>query len=162
MDNTFNVFISHHGKDDNDVQKLKNRLKDIKKYDVRNGSIDSTKYEPIIPPDKDIIDKLKERIKWAGTFICLIGEKTHTRKWVNFEIRQAYLQGKKIVGIFKHGCKENCTLPNPLKKYGGPVIGWNSLDKLGEIMRGKNIPSETPSSNIRKPIYPVVRIKCNN
>ena len=39
-----NVFISHYGKDDDNVQDLKKRLKD-KGYDIRNSSIDSTKHE---------------------------------------------------------------------------------------------------------------------
>ena len=38
-----NVFISHHGKDDDKVQRLKERFSE-KGYTVRNFSVDSTKH----------------------------------------------------------------------------------------------------------------------
>lgn len=159
MDKTHNVFISHHGMDDDYVQKLKARFKE-KGCNIRNGSIDSTKYQER-RPSKEVIDRLLRRgISWSGTFICLIGEDTHTRPWVNYEIEQAHLQGKQIVGIYAHGCKEKVELPEALKKYGREIIGWNSLDKLGDIMSGKIVPPENPDSSSRKPIYNIVRINC--
>ncbi|HBX18943.1 MAG TPA: hypothetical protein DEF88_00660 [Porphyromonadaceae bacterium] len=159
METVHNIFISHYGKDDEHVQRLKKRLKD-EGYMVKNSSIDSTKYRPYVPSKATIARYLRSAIKWAKTFICLIGENTHTRPWVNYEIRQAHLQGKQIVGIYKYGCSNSVELPEALKKYGGPIIGWNSLEKLGDILTGKVIPIENPSSNNREPIHNIVRIKC--
>lgn len=159
MAKTNNVFISHHGKDDEHVQRLKQRLKDSG-YNIRNSSIDSTKHHPTRPSDAVVARYLRKGISWAGTFICLIGDKTHTRPWVNYEIRQAYLQGKQIVGIYKHGCTNTAELPEAYKKYGGATIGWNSLDKLGKIMSGEIIPTETPSGASREPIYNIIRVQC--
>jgi len=159
MDKTHNIFISHYGKDDKHVQRLKQRLKDDG-YNIRNSSIDSTKYRPTQPSDAVIQRYLRKGISWAGTFICLIGEKTNTRPWVNYEIRQAHLQGKQIVGIYKHGCANSVQLPEAFKKYGGPTIGWNSLDKLGDIMSGKSIPMENPDCSSREPIYNIIRVTC--
>ncbi len=154
-----NVFISHYGKDDDKVQSLKQRLKDSG-YEVRNSSIDSTKYQKSIPSDKTIAKKLRDGITWAGTFICLIGEKTHTRPWVNYEIEQAHLQGKPIIGIYKHGCADSVALPDAFKKYGGSTLGWNSLDKLADVMSGKISTIENPNGNKRLPIYNIKRIPC--
>lgn len=159
MSKTHNIFISHHGKDDRHVQRLKQRLKD-QGYNVRNSSIDSTKHRPVRPSDAVIARYLRKGINWAGTFICLIGEKTHTRPWVNYEIRQAHLQGKNIVGIYKYGCNNSVEDPEAFKKYGGPTIGWNSLDKLGDIMADKINPVENPDGSQREPIYLITRIKC--
>lgn len=159
MNKNPNVFISHHGKDDEYVQRLKQRLRN-KGHNIRNSSIDSTKYKPKIPSDAVIARYLRKGINWAGTFICLIGKETHTRPWVNYEIRQAHLKGKRIVGIYMHGCKNSVELPEAFKHYGGPPIGWNSLDKLSEIMAGKNVPAENPDGTIRTPIYNIIRIKC--
>jgi len=159
MDKTHNVFISHHGKDDEYVQRLKQRLRD-RGYTIRNSSVDSTKHRPVRPSDPVIARYLRKGISWAGTFICLIGEQTHTRPWVNYEIRQAYLQGKQIVGIYKHGCANSVELPEAYKKYGGATIGWNSLDKLGDVMSGQSIPVETPTSIDRQPIYNIIRVHC--
>lgn len=160
MSTSHNVFISHHGKDDEHVQRLKQRFRD-KGYEVRNGSIDSTKHKDGRIPSDAVVGRLLRRgISWAGTFICLIGKETHTRKWVNYEIRQAHLQGKRIVGIYAHGCNNSVELPEAYKKYGAPPIGWNSLEKLGDIMQGKNFPAENPDSTISRPIYTIKPIAC--
>lgn len=159
MDKKHNVFISHHGKDDDYVQRLKQRLTD-KGYNIRNSSIDSTKHRDVRPSDAVIQRLLRKGINWAGTFICLIGKNTHTRPWVNYEIRQAYLQGKRIVGVYAHGSANNVELPEAFKKYGGPLLGWNSLDKLGDVMAGKNIPNEKPDGKPSSPIHKTPRVKC--
>ena len=159
MSKNYNIFISHHGKDDKYVQSLKRRLKESG-YDVRNSSVDSTKHQARRPSDDVIKRYLKGFVKWAGTFICLIGEDTHSRSWVNYEINQAHLQGKNIIGIYKHGCKETVELPLAFKKYGGTPLGWNSLNKLGDALEGNQLPAENPQGQLRGPIYGIVRIKC--
>jgi MTH538 TIR-like domain (DUF1863) len=159
MDKTRNIFISHHGKDDDHVQDLKKRLRN-QGYNIRNSSIDSTKHREVKPSDAVIARLLRKGISWAGTFICLIGPETHTRPWVNYEIRQAHLQGKRMVGVYLFGSNNNVELPDTFKKYGGPTLGWNSLDKLGDAMDGKSISSENPDGTKREPIFPITRIKC--
>ena len=116
---SYNIFISHKGEDDNHVQRLKERFK-IKGYDVRNGSVDSTKYQDKIPSKKGIADLLDSGIGWSGTFICLIGENTHTSKWVNYEIEKAVELGKKIIGIYTHGCLEDTPIPKACLLYTSP------------------------------------------
>lgn len=159
MAKTNNVFISHYGKDDDHVQRLKQRLNDSG-YNIRNSSIDSTKHRPTRPSYAVVAPYLRKGISWAGTFICLIGEKTHTRPWVNYEIKQAHLQGKQIIGIYKHGCANSVEFPEAFKIYGGATIGWNSLDKLRKVMSGESIPTETPSGDSRKPIHNIIRVQC--
>ncbi|WP_222599027.1 TIR domain-containing protein [Morganella morganii] len=160
MSNVKNIFISHHGKDDEHVQRLKQRLKD-EGYEVRNSSVDSTKHQEKRPSDETIKKDLRDGIGWAGTFICLVGEDTHTRDWVDFEIEQAYKQGKPIVGVYMHGCSESVELPEKLEKYRSYIIGWNSLDKLGDILDGKSVPAENPDGTTKNPSYTVVRVTCN-
>ena len=156
----YNIFISHFGADDRHVQSLKRRLID-RGYDVRNSSIDSTKHrDGRIPPDAVVARLLRRGISWAKTFICVIGPETHTRPWVNYEIRQAYLQGKDIVGIYTHGSSNAVELPEAYKKYGGSPIGWNSLDKLGDILDGKIVPPENPDGTPSGPIHNIKRVTC--
>ncbi|MDW3190944.1 MAG: TIR domain-containing protein [Cytophagales bacterium] len=155
-----NVFISHYGKDDDKVQRLKERFAE-KGYSVRNYSVDSTKHTRKKRPSDAVIKRfLRRQISWAGALICLIGPRTHTRKWVNEEIKEAHRQGKKIIGIYTHGNKEDAELPREFKKYGGATIGWNSLDKLIDIINGKLIPNENPSGDPRSPLYIVAKINC--
>lgn len=160
MSKSRNIFISHHGKDDRHVLGLKERLTS-QGYTIRNSSVDSTKHTDVRPSDRIIQTTLKNGISWAGTFICIIGEKTHTRDWVNYEIKQAHLQGKRIVGIYKHGCKDDVKLPAEFEKYGGPPLGWNSLDKLIDVINGINVPNENPDGTPSKPIYHITRVRCN-
>ncbi|MBI1286080.1 MAG: TIR domain-containing protein [Flavobacteriales bacterium] len=158
--NTHNVFISHYGHDDKHVQRLKQRLI-ANGQNVRNSSIDSTKHKNgKIPSDRVIARYLRRGISWAKTFICLIGPETHNRPWVNYEIREAYRQGKTIVGIYTHGSNNSVELPEAYKKYGGSPIGWNSLDKLADIMQGKVVAPENPDGTPSGPIHNIVRIKC--
>jgi hypothetical protein len=160
MDKTHNIFISHHEKDDGHVQNLKARLRDAG-YDVRNFSVDSTKHKDGRRPSDAVIQRLlRMRISWSSTLICLIGPETHARPWVNYELRAAHRQGKRIVGVFADACSNAVELPEAFKKYGGTPIGWNSLDKLGDAIEGKNMPAENPDGSERAPIYDIERIKC--
>ena len=155
-----NIFISHYGKDDHHVQSLKARLKGSG-YNVRNFSIDSTKHKDGRKPSDQVVKRLLNiRIKQSKTFICLIGPDTHKRKWVNYEIRKAHLEGKRIVGIYTHGNKDSVELPSSFKRYGGPLVGWNSIDKLGEIVSGENLPYQNTDGSTSSPIYNVKRIPC--
>lgn len=159
MSNTYNIFISHRGTDDEHVQKLKQRFTN-QGNTIRNSSIDSTKYQDKIPSAPVIARYLRIGVKWAGTFICLIGEDTHNSPWVNYEIRRAYLEKKPIIGIYKHGCAGNVELPEALKRYANSIIGWNSLDKLQNIMDKKITLKENPKASIKTPIRNIIRIPC--
>lgn len=155
-----NIFISHYGKDDEHLQSLKARLKD-KGFNVRNFSVDSTNHKDGRKPSDAVVERLlKMRISWSSTFICLIGPKTHTREWVNDEIKWAHEQGKKIVGIYAHGYSGKAELPENLKEYASDIIGWNSTEKLGNIINGENIPFENPDGTPANPLFVRPNIKC--
>jgi hypothetical protein len=96
----------------------------------------------------------------STTVVCLIGPDTYNSKWVNYEIRLAHLYGKRIVGIYTYGSNNSVELPEAYKKYGSPPIGWNSVDKLSDSIKGKNFPSENPDGSIALPRYPRTKIKC--
>lgn len=160
MADAHNIFISHYGQDDSHVQGLKQRLND-QGYNVRNFSVDSTNHKDGRKPSDAVVARLlRMRISWSSTFVCLIGPDTHSRPWVNYEIRQAHLQGKRIVGVYLHGSNNSVELPEAFKKYGGTPLGWNSLDKLGDAIEGKSMPAENPDGSSRAPIYTVTRVKC--
>lgn len=157
-----NIFISHYGEDEIALDKLKARLR-ANGCDVRNSSVEKKKYRPYRVSDATIARYLRLCIRWAKTFIVMIGEHTHERKWVNYEIRQAARQGKTIVGIYMHGCKNDVELPGAFKQYGGSILGWNSTDKLIDVINRKLSVNEKPdgmpvTGNVS---YPMIYIKCN-
>ena len=100
------------------------------------------------------------RINWSSTFICLVGPKTHTRAWVDYEIKKAVEQGKRIIGVYTHGSKETAELPKNLEKVASNIIGWNSIEKIGEIISGKNYPREDANGNIVKDLFDRPIIRC--
>lgn len=136
MDKTHHAFVSHYNGDDEHIQRLKD-LVGKKGYTLKNGSIDSTKSN--WANNEEYIKRLlRLRIQWAGTFICLIGPQTHTRRWVNWEIEQAHKKNKHIIGIFINGAKEDSIIPENLEKYGHGLTGWNS-GKIIDALEGKDI-----------------------
>ena len=160
-----NVFICHHSAD---VPKLRDLLDNLrsKGYDVRSSSLQEDKDNKVVHKGKHVADAtvaryIRRAIKWAGTFIVLIGEHTHERAWVNYEIRTAHFQGKKIIGVYKYGCAQTAELPEAYKRYGTSPIGWNSMDKLAGMIQGNVVPLELPDGTpTTKSIYPMIYIEC--
>ena len=155
-----NIFISHYGEHEKALDNMKARLR-ANGCDVRNSSVEKKKYRPYKVKDATIARYLRLCIRWAKTFIVMIGEHTHERKWVNYEIREAARQGKTIVGVYMHGCKNDVELPGAFKQYGGTTLGWNSIDKLIDVIEGRIVVSENPNGSASGPIQNIIRIKCN-
>jgi len=131
-----NVFISHYGQDDHDVQNLKS-LMDRNGYTLRNASIDSTKPNDATNEHYIKYSLLKPGINWAGKLIVLIGEKTHTRPWVNWEIEQAQKLGTPIIGVYRNGLQQkDIQLPEAFEKFGNALVGWRG-DRIINAIEGK-------------------------
>lgn len=160
-----NVFICHHSADVPKLRDLLNNLRS-KGYDVKSSSLQEDKDNKVVHKGKHVADAtvaryIRRAIKWAGTFIVLIGEHTHERAWVNYEIRNAHFQGKKIIGVYKYGCAQTAELPEAYKRYGTSPIGWNSMDKLAGMIQGNVVPPELPDGTpTTKSIYPMIYIEC--
>lgn len=128
-----NVFISHHGKDEDHIGKLK-ALLESKGYQLKNSSIDGTK--PNNAKNEEYVKSLlRPRIEWAGTVICLIGNETATREFVDWEVQHAAKEGKNIVGVFLHGAS-NSDIPESVDLYANSIVCWNS-DKIINAIEGK-------------------------
>lgn len=164
MPDIHNVFISHYSGDVQRLRDLKNYLKE-KGCKVRNSSAEEDNDGGLIRNGKKVANStiakyLRARIKWSGTFIVIIGEHTHERPWVNYEIKKAHEMGKQIVGIYDWNCKDKVELPAAYKMYGGSPLGWGSIAKLGDIIKGKVTAPESPDSTPSGPIYNIIPIIC--
>jgi hypothetical protein len=97
------VFYSFHYK--NDVFRVQQ---------IRNiGAIEENK--PVTPNtweqikargDKAIETWIEENMKYKSCVIVLIGSDTHNRKWVKYEIKKAWEDGKGLLGIYMHNLKD--------------------------------------------------------
>ena len=149
------LFISHHHKDDSMVDKFTNLI-GSKGIDIRNSSIRAK------PANQERLDKglvkdsviqriLRMKISWASTVVVLIGEKTHSRPWVNWEIEQANKQGKRIVGVYIRGGTE-IDKPAALEKYASSIVSWNSNSIIAAIDGTEN-PFQNPDGSPRQPTH---------
>ena len=123
------LFISHHHKDDAEVNNLTSLLS-RRGYDIRNSSIrakpaNQRRLEQGLVSDETIRRLLRMKISWAGAILVLIGKETAMRKWVNWEIDEANKQGKRIVGVYVRGGTE-ADIPASFEKYGSALVAWNS------------------------------------
>lgn len=131
---TKNIFISHVHEDDGLLQDLKDLLKDSG-YDIRDGSIDSSKPNNARDPDYIRAEILAPRIRWAGTLVVLISPKTHESEYVDWEIEYAEKEGKRIVGVWAQGAQDS-DVPQNLDKYASAVVGWQA-ERVMDAITGK-------------------------
>ena len=156
MERSRNVFVSHFNEDEVNIQRLKYLLA-TKGYLLKNSSIDSTKPNAANNPEY-IKRLLRDRISWAGTFVCLIGPHTHEREWVDWEIEQANRQGKRIVGVYIDGAR-NSDVPENFEKYGDAIVGWTS-EKIIDAMEGRINNWEDPNGITRPSKWTASRSRC--
>ncbi len=155
------VFISHHHKDDAEVDKLTDLLTS-RGYDIRNSSI------RVKPANQERLDKglvkpevirrlLRMKISWSRTVVVLIGQQTHSRPWIDWEIEQANKQEKRIVGVWAQGSKE-ADIPGNLKKYADAVVGWQS-GRVMDAIDGKIDNCQNPDGTTW-PKRDIASVKC--
>jgi hypothetical protein len=113
-----NVFISFHVDDEREVNLLRGQAKN------ENFDLEFRDYSVKEPFDEKWKTQCRERIGQTSALIVMIGENTATREAVNWEIEEAYKQGKKVVGIRIHSDK-NHTAPAALVTHGAKIINWN-------------------------------------
>jgi len=153
---TKNVFISHVHEDDKLLQDLKDLLS-RNGYEIRDGSIDSSK--PNEATDENYIKSeiLAPRIRWASTMVVLISPKTHESPWVEWEIEYAQKEGKRIVGVWAQGAEE-ADVPESLDKYANAVVGWKA-DSVMDAITGKKDNWFNPDGKEREPRI-IARYNC--
>ncbi len=131
-----NVFISHYRKDEKYIEKLKKDLGKRGGYKLNNYSIDSSK-ENNASDESYIKQMLGKHMDSASVLICLVGDKTHTRPYVDWEIEHAMRKDKRIIGVYLPS-EENADLPENLDKYADAVVSWKE-EKIIAAIGGENI-----------------------
>jgi len=84
------------------------------------------------PFDERWKTQCRERIAMTSTVIVLIGPETHSREAVNWEINEAYKQGKNVIGVRIHRY-ENHRIPQPMRENGARIINWDMNEISGEL-----------------------------
>lgn len=90
----------------------------------------------------------------------MIGPKTHTREWVDWEIEQAAKKGKRIVGVYVNGIgQDQPTLPENLEKYADALVGWTG-DRIIDAIEGKLNNWYCADGSLREPVWATARSNC--
>ncbi len=151
-----NVFISHVHEDDAVLQDLKAMLA-RNGYDIRDGSIDSSKPNDAKNPEYIKSQILAPRIQWASTLIVLISPQTHTSTWVDWEIEYAAKQNKRIVGVYVRGATDS-DVPKNLETYADSVVGWNADNVMAAVTGKTN--NWTCADGTLRAFRPIARFNC--
>lgn len=75
---------------------------------------------------------VREKISQTSAVIVAIGGETHESTAVDWEIKEAHRQGKKVIGVRLYKDK-NHRVPEALKKYGDKVVTWNAKQIAQEL-----------------------------
>lgn len=117
---------------------------------MRDSSIYENKLKNNAKNEQYIKQKLiKPQMQWAGTVVVLIGKDTAKSDYVNWEIKTAAEMGKRIVGVFLQGARDE-DVPSELYEHGHNLVGWNG-EKIIRAINGENMDWEnsdgTPRDN---------------
>jgi len=158
MVDTKNIFISHVHEDDELLPDLKELIA-RGGMEVRDGSITSDK--PNDAENEQYIKReiLAPRIDWASTLVVLITNDTAQSDYVNWEIRYAVEQGKRVVGVFGRGATD-ADIPDELGKCGdAAIVGWQG-ERVVDAINGAIAQWDDPQTG--EPRTPEWRIKRYN
>ncbi len=136
---TINIFVSHHHSDAETIKQLTDLMGKLHNYELRDSSIYEEKSPNKAHNEDYIMSLIRPKIDWAGTIIVLIGDKTRTSEWVEWEIEYANRHGKQIIGVFERGlADEDALIPDGLSKYADQITNWNS-ENINKALDGEPI-----------------------
>lgn len=140
------IFYSFHF--DNDVMRVQQ---------IRNiGSIEGNK--PASPQkweevkksgDSAVKDWIDDNMKHKSCVVVLIGEDTASRKWVKYEIKKAWNDGKGLIGIYIHNIK--CARKGKCKKGVNPFDSFllDNGKKLSSVVKCYNPKTDDAYNDIK-------------
>lgn len=123
------LFLSFHAEDKMQIQGFRlmamNPSLDLDFYD---GSLSVPIGSERSPYIKQV---LREQIRRASILVCLIGNGTAWRDWVDWEIRTAYKMGKGVCGVRLKGSRGQ--RPRELVERDAPVASWDMEEIVAVI-----------------------------
>jgi hypothetical protein len=94
------------------------------RYQSKNSDqLEFTDYSVKEPFDEKWKTQCTERIKQSSVVVVAIGEESHNRDAVLWEIQKAHALGKPVIGMRIHSDK-NHKIPQPMLDHGDKVLPW--------------------------------------
>jgi len=126
------VFFSFHFTRDNWRANIARNCWVTKPDRASASYIDKAEFEKLKKSGEAAIQKwIDEQLNGTSVTAVLIGAETYTRKWVNYEIKQSYLKGNGMLGVYIH----------KLKNFEGrtDTRGSNPFDKWSITRNGRKV-----------------------
>lgn len=143
-----NIFVSHYHSDADAIENFKCLIGNHGIY-MRDSSIYEKKLKNNAHNEQYIKQELiKPQMRWASTVVVLIGKNTADSNYVNWEIKTAAEMGKRIIGVFLPGSKDE-NIPSELIENGDNLVGWNG-EKIVRAINGEDFDWEYPSGNFNR------------
>jgi hypothetical protein len=96
------------------------------------GFIDYADFEKIKKQSDDAVEKwIDGQLNGTSVTVVLIGEKSDTRPYVQYEVRQSYKRGNGIIGVHIHNCKD--------KDAKTCTKGTTNFGELGKDANGNSV-----------------------
>lgn len=146
------VFFSFHFSNDH------SRTQQVRNMNALEGNsaVTANKWEEIKQSgDAAVIKWIDDNIKGKSCLVVLVGSETSQRKWVRYEIKKAWEDGKGVLGVRIHGLKDlngntSSMGSNPFTDI--KVLDGGKLATLGSIP-----PLKAPSGSDSKAKYADIR-----
>ncbi len=123
------LFLSFHAEDRSQVQGFK--------LMARNPNVDLQFYDASLRVAIDsqnssyVRRAIRDKIAGASILVCLIGNGTAWREWVDWEIRTAHSLGKGLCGVKLKGARGR--IPRALVDVNAPIARWDVSDIIRVI-----------------------------
>jgi len=113
-----------------------------------NASVSDNDWEAITSGGDEAIKKwINEQLNGKSCAIVLIGTNTAGRKWINYEIKKAWDDGKGLLGIYIHNLEDNSKPSGRQSQRGSnPFDGFTvgeDKKKLSDVVKAYNPPFVT-------------------
>jgi len=123
------VFISFHIDDEAPVNLLRHQAK-------TSDQLEFTDYSVKEPFDEKWKTQCTERIRQSTIAVVAIGENTHQREAVDWEIRKAHELGKPVIGM-RISSEKNHKVPKAMVEHGDRVVPWKLETIQSELDRAQ-------------------------
>jgi hypothetical protein len=131
---TYDIFISHAWKYNEDYYRLTNLLADTSNFKSRNYSV--PEHDPAIDPNSEagkekLKAALKRQIKPVNCVLIISGMYVNYRNWIQEEIDIALKYNKPIIGLVPWGQERT---PLAVQNIAKVMVGW-STDSIVAAIR---------------------------
>ncbi|HIP15561.1 MAG TPA: nuclease [Sulfurimonas autotrophica] len=129
---TRNIFISHAWNYNEHYWKVVKWLDEAQNFSWENHSVpehDSCKDDTTIQKLQECMDK---QIGKSNCVVIFAGMYAAYSDWIEYEIREAYIQDKTIIGVKPWGQEK---MPQIIQDYADEIVGWNQASVVGAIRK---------------------------